>query len=166
VAYTHTLPAAHKAHPRNKTDEQLRLLAEHDGFVGLTFFPAFLRNGPNATIDDYLEAAEHVIDVVGEERVGIGTDFTEDQPPAFFDYITRDKGEGRRLVEFGPVVLPQGLQRIADLRALPEAMAGRGWSEQRVRRVLGENWLGFLREVWGADELRAGVSPAGARADR
>lgn len=148
VAYTHTLPAAHRAHPRNKTDEELRLIAEHGGFVGLTFFPAFLRNGPAATVDDYLDAAEHVIEVAGPDRVGIGTDFTQERPPEFFDYITRDKGYGRRLVEFGPVLLPPGLRRIEDLPNLTAALVRRGWPEQRIRGFMGENWLAFLREAW------------------
>lgn len=148
VAYTHTLPAAHRGHPRNKTDEELRLIAEHGGFVGLTFFPAFLRNGPGATIDDYLAAAEHVMDVAGAQAVGIGTDFTEDRPASFFDYITRDKGYGRRLTEFGDVVLPVGLRRIEELPNLTTAMERRGWDERRIRGFLGENWLAFLRAVW------------------
>ncbi|HAU11710.1 MAG TPA: hypothetical protein DCS41_09590, partial [Gammaproteobacteria bacterium] len=29
------------------------------------------------------------------------------------------------------------------------AMVRRGWSERRIRRILGENWVSFLREVWG-----------------
>lgn len=148
VAYTHTLPAAHKQHPRNKTDEQLRLIAEHDGFIGLTFFPAFLRHGAASTVDDYLDATEHVMDVAGESSVGIGTDFTEERSPAFFDYITRDKGYGRRLTEFGPVSLPDGLRRVEDLPNLTAAMERRGWDESRIRRFLGENWLRFLEEAW------------------
>jgi membrane dipeptidase len=148
VAYTHTLPSACREHPRNKTDDELRLIAEHGGFVGLTFFPAFLRRGPDSTIDDYLDAAEHVMSVAGEERVGIGTDFTEGRSPAFFDYISRDKGYGRRLVDLGPVVLPEGLRRIEDLPNLACAMQRRGWSEPRIRRFLGENWLRFLRDAW------------------
>jgi membrane dipeptidase len=39
VAYTHILPAALKAHPRNKSDEEIRFIVEHGGFVGVTMFP-------------------------------------------------------------------------------------------------------------------------------
>ena len=42
VAYTHCLPAGLKAHPRNKSDEQLRFIADRGGFVGVTMFPPFL----------------------------------------------------------------------------------------------------------------------------
>jgi len=39
VAYSHCLPAGLKAHPRNKSDEELRFIADHGGFVGVTMFP-------------------------------------------------------------------------------------------------------------------------------
>jgi membrane dipeptidase len=148
VAYTHTLPAAHRAHPRNKSDDELRLLAEHGGFVGLTFFPAFLRNGPDSTVDDYLDAAEHVIDLVGKDRVGIGTDFTQGRDAAFFDFISRDRGYGRRLVDLGTVGLPRGLSSVADLPLITQALEERGWDEALIRGFIGENWLTFLGEVW------------------
>ena len=83
VCYTHTLPAAQSPHPRNKSDEELRLLAQHDGFVGATAFPAFLRIGDESTIEDYLDAVEYLVDTVGEQQVGIGTDFTEGRGPDF-----------------------------------------------------------------------------------
>jgi membrane dipeptidase len=148
VAYTHTLPAAQRAHPRNKTDEELKLIANHDGFVGLTFFPPLLRRGPESTIDDYLDAAEHVMNLVGEAQVGIGTDFTENRPAEFFEYISHDKGAGRRLVDFGEIAFAEGLRSVADLPNLTLAMQRRGWADERTRGFLGENWLTFLAEVW------------------
>lgn len=151
VAYSHCLPAGLKAHPRNKSDEQLRFIVEHGGFVGVTLFPPFLKNGPDSTVDDYVEAIDYVIDICGESSVGIGTDFTEGQPPEFFDWITRDKGDGRKLTEFGEIRNPEGMRRIADFPNLTAAMVRAGWSEARIERVLGSNWLGLLREVWGAE---------------
>ena len=56
VAYTHILPAALKAHPRNKTDEQIRFIAERGGFVGVTMFPPFLAKGNDASVDDLVAA--------------------------------------------------------------------------------------------------------------
>ena len=92
VAYSHCLPAGLKAHPRNKSDEQLRFIAERGGFVGVTMFPAFLKKGTSATVEDYVEAIEYVINLCGEDIVGIGTDFTQGYDKAFFDWITHDKG--------------------------------------------------------------------------
>jgi membrane dipeptidase len=56
VAYTHCLPAGLKQHPRNKSDAQLRFIADQGGFIGVTMFPPFLKRGPQSTVDDYVEA--------------------------------------------------------------------------------------------------------------
>jgi membrane dipeptidase len=94
VACTHILPAALKAHPRNKSDEEIRFIADHGGFVGVTMFPPFLARGNEATVKDYIAAIDYVIRIAGEDNVGIGTDFTQDQDDAFFEYLCHDKGYG------------------------------------------------------------------------
>lgn len=148
VAYTHCLPLGLKEHPRNKSDEELKFIADHGGFVGVTMFPPFLKKGVESTVDDYIEAIEYVLDRVGEAQVGIGTDFTQGHGEDFFDYITRDKGYGRRLTRFGEIINPEGIRRIGDFPNLTAAMQRRGWPEARIRRVMGENWKRFLGEVW------------------
>ncbi|KWA37058.1 peptidase M19 [Burkholderia territorii] len=150
VTYSHCCPAALKAHPRNKTDDQLREIAEANGFVGVTMFMPFLRRGADATIDDYLEAIEYVIDVIGEDKVGIGTDFTQGYSTEFFDWITHDKGRYRRLTDFGKVVNPEGIRTIGEFPNLTAAMQRAGWSESLIRKVMGENWLRVFGEVWNA----------------
>jgi len=149
VAYTHCLPSGLEQHPRNKSDEELRFIAEHGGFVGVTMFPPFLRRGIESTVDDYVEAMDYVIELAGEDRVGIGTDFTQGHERAFFDWITHDKGYARKLTEFGEIVNPEGIRTIGEFGNLTAAMLRAGWSESKVRKVLGENWLRLLGEVWG-----------------
>jgi membrane dipeptidase len=82
VAYTHVLPAALKPHPRNKSDEEMRFIAARGGFVGVTMFPPFLARGNDATVEDYVAAIDYVAGIAGEDNVGIGTDFTQDQDKA------------------------------------------------------------------------------------
>jgi membrane dipeptidase len=149
-AYTHCAPAALKAHPRNKTDEQLRFIVERGGFVGVTMFPPFLKRGTSATVDDYVEAMEYVIDLCGEDQVGFGTDFTQGYDRPFFDWITHDKGYARKLTEFGDIINPAGMREIKDYPNLTAAMEKRGWKEERIRKVMGENWVRVLKAVWGA----------------
>jgi len=149
VAYTHIAPAALKAHPRNKSDAQIRFIAERGGFVGVTMFPPFLARGVKATVDDYVAAIDHVVSVAGQDCVGIGTDFTQDQDRAFFDWLTHDKGYARELVEFGEIVNPEGIRRIGDFPNLTAAMERARWPERKIRKVMGENWLRVLGEVWG-----------------
>ena len=150
VAYSHCLPSGLKDHPRNKTNEQLKFIADSGGFIGVTMFPPFLKNGANSTIDDYVEAIDYVVNLVGEDCIGFGTDFTQGHDDSFFQWITHDKGSGRKLVEFGEISNPVGLQTLGEYPNLTEAMLRAGWSENKVRKVMGENWLRLLREVWGA----------------
>lgn len=149
VAYTHCLPGALKAHPRNKSDEQLRFIVERGGFVGVTMFPPFLRRGTESTVDDYVEAIEYVIKLCGEDQVGFGTDFTQGYDRKFFEWITHDKGYARKLTEFGEIVNPAGIREIKDYPNLTAAMQKRGWKESRIRKVMGENWVRLLKDVWG-----------------
>ena len=149
VCYSHCLPSALKEHPRNKSDEELRFMADNGGFIGVTMFPAFLRRGTESTVDDFVEAIDYVIGVVGEDCVGIGTDFTQGFEREFFEYLNHDKGHGRKLVEFGDIINPEGFRTIGEFPNLTAAMERAGWSAERVMKVLGENWLAFLKEVWG-----------------
>ncbi len=149
VAYSHCLPSALKAHPRNKSDRDLRFMAERGGFIGVTMFSPFLAQGDDATVDDYVAAIDYVVDIAGEDVVGIGTDFTQGQDQAFFDTLTHDKGYARRLTEFGEFVNPEGMRRIGDFPNLTAAMQRAGWPEPKIRKIMGENWLRLLAEVWG-----------------
>lgn len=148
VAFSHCLPAALKQHPRNKSDEDLRYIADRGGFVGVTFFPPFLSKGIASTIEDFIDAIEYVINVAGEAQTGIGTDFTQDHDQAFFDYITHDKGYGRKLTSFGDIINPEGIRRIEDFPNLTAAMERRGWPASRIERIMGQNWIAMLDRVW------------------
>lgn len=150
VAYTHCCPAGLKDYPRNKTDEELKFIADRGGFVGVATYPPFMPWGDDSTVEHCVEVFEYVINVVGEDGVGIGTDFTQDQDLAFFEWLRRDKGHGRALVPGKPRVpkLPEGLARLEEFPNLTQAMQRRGWSESRIRKVIGENWLRMLGEVW------------------
>ena len=150
VCYSHCLPSGLKEHPRNKSDAELRFIAEHGGFVGVTMFTPFLRAGVDATIDDYCEAIEYVMNIVGEDAIGIGTDFTQGHDQGFFEWLTHDKGYARRLTNFGTIVNPKGIRTIGEFPNLTEALLKRGLSETQVRKIMGENWVRVLKDVWGA----------------
>jgi membrane dipeptidase len=150
VAYTRILPAAQKSHPRNKSDEEIRFIVEDGGFVGVTMFPPFLARGNNSTVDDYVAAIDHLISIADEENVGIGTDFTQDQDDDFFEYICYDKGNRWRVTgPSGDFVNPAGMRRIGDFPNLNATMERAGWRETKLRKIMGENWLRLLADVWG-----------------
>ena len=149
VAYSHCLPSGLKDHPRNKSDEELKFIADHGGFVGVTMFAPFLKNGINSTIEDYVEAIRYVYNIVGEDSIGIGTDFTQGQDQAFFEYLTHDKGYARRLTNFGKIINPEGIRTLGEFPNLTEALLKDGFTETQVRKIMGENWVRLLEDVWG-----------------
>jgi membrane dipeptidase len=79
----------------------------------------------------------------------VGTDFTQGYGREFFEWITHDKGYGRRLTRFGEVINPEGLRTIGDLPNLTAAMEKRGLPKGRIQKIMGENWMSLLRTVWG-----------------
>lgn len=149
VCYSHCLPAGLKEHPRNKSDEQLRFIADNGGFVGVTMFPAFLPRGTESTVDDYVAAVDYVVNIVGEDVVGIGTDFTQGHQNSFFEWITHDKGDGRQLTKFGEITAIDGIESIGAFPNLTAAMERAGWPEEKISKIIGGNWMRVLREVWG-----------------
>jgi membrane dipeptidase len=151
VCYTHVAPRALHDHPRNRTDEELRFLADHGGFIGVSTYPLFLPRGYDSTLDDAVAAIDYVIGVAGEENVGFGTDFLQDQDQPFLDWVAHDKGTARRVLVRrgdGKPPMPKGLETLGDFANLTAAMQRRGWREGRIRKVLGENWLRVFAQVW------------------
>ncbi len=149
VCYSHCLPSGLKDHPRNKSDAELKFIADHGGFVGVTMFAPFLKRGVDSTIDDYVEAIRYVFNLVGEEQIGIGTDFTQGHDQAFFERLVHDKGYARRLTNFGEIINPLGMRSVGEFPNLTAALLKGGFSSSQVRRIMGENWIRLLEKVWG-----------------
>ena len=152
VMYSHIAPNTFKKFERNKTDEELRFLADHDGYIGVSLHPPFLHRGNDSTMEDYLELIEHTIGVAGEDHVGIGTDYLFGPPldAALWVKLIRDKHHARKLTE---VVMPElrypaGLDGMRGFRLIPQTMLDCGWKEPSVRKVMGENFLRFLEKAW------------------
>ncbi len=109
---------------RNLDDAQIRLIAESGGVVGVIFESGFLSDSP-PTVVDVVDHIEHVIRVGGEESVAIGTDYD------------------------GAIIPPRDLKSPLQMPRLVDEMLRRGWSEQRIKRVLAENALRVIREYRG-----------------
>ncbi len=148
VVFSHVLPADLKAHPRNKETRQLRAVADGGGLVGVTMFPPFLPRGIASTVDDYAGIIEWMVDHCGEDHVAYGTDFTQGHGEPFFEWITRDKGYARQVTRFGEIKNPKDIERIEDTPNLTAALERRRWSLSRVEKVMGLNWVAYLKRVW------------------
>lgn len=152
VCISHCLPSALHDVKRNKPDELFAACAEKGGLIGISLFAPGLKAGNDATVEDVLDAMEHVINLVGEDHVGVGTDFSLDRPrPSdWLLWANRDKGTARTLTEFGSVKInkPLGIRRMTDMPNMTARMLARGWSEATIRKLLGQNWLKLLETAW------------------
>lgn len=150
--FSHIQPHGLKAGKRNKSDELIKALAARGGIIGLSEFGPAMIHGNDSTIDDYVGSLEYVISIAGEDHVGVGSDASQGhgRPSPFMDWCNRDKGYARMLTAFasGKVVKPLG--PLSERAKLADAMGRAGWNESIMRKVLGGNWLAYLKSVWGA----------------
>ncbi|KAI1633528.1 renal dipeptidase family [Biscogniauxia mediterranea] len=150
--FSHILPGGLKDHPRNKPDYLIKLIGEKGGFVGLSQFGPHMQKGNDSTIDDYVDAIDYIIGLIGEDLVGIGSDASEghSRPSEFLEWCNKDKGYARRLTPWGSQKVVKPLGPLAERAELACAMARKGWSEEKMRKVLGENWLNYLENIFGS----------------
>ena len=151
VACTHANARSHFNHVRNKTDDALRLLAEKGGVVGANAYPPFLPRGFDSNLDDYVDTIDDLVERVGIDHVGIGTDFTQDQPKTFFDWIFAQQGTKYPLEPLGypdPLIHPRDIETPDKFPNLAGALIGRGYKAEDVSKILGGNWLRLFQRVW------------------
>jgi len=141
--------------PRNKRDEELRLLAERGGVIGIYIMP-YLRSSGQVMADDVVKHIDYAVNVCGEDHVGLGTDGTTsavDVTPEFkkkfADEIAErqkrgisDPGERADSFTFAPDLnMPRRFEKIAWL------LSQRGYTDARIEKVLGGNFARLFREV-------------------
>jgi membrane dipeptidase len=157
ISINHTGCRALNDVPRNKSDEELRAVAEKGGFIGIYFMP-FLATSSKATAADVVAHIDHAVKVCGEDHVGIGTDGGTtpiDDLAAYRAFVARQI-ENRRKAGIGaPGENADTLPLVLDLTGptqfekLVHLLARRGYPERRIDKILGLNFLAFAREIWG-----------------
>ncbi len=112
---------------RNLTDKQLDAIKETDGMVGLNFGVAFLRedghNDPDTPLTSMVRHIDYLVERVGIDRVGFGSDFDGTSVPA-------------------------ELKDAAGLQKLIAALRSAGYDDAALRKIGHENWLRVLRKTW------------------
>ncbi|MEM7414999.1 MAG: dipeptidase [Gemmatimonadota bacterium] len=123
VIWSHASARALHDHPRNVPDQVLRRLPANGGVVMVTFVPSFLTRNDEATIGDVADHIEHIAEIAGVDHVGIGSDFD------------------------GIASTPVGLEDVSTFPALLAELSRRGWSDEDLRKVAGENVMRAWREA-------------------
>jgi membrane dipeptidase len=155
VAITHTGCAALTDTPRNKRDEELRLLADHGGVVGIYIMP-YLRASGQVMAEHVIRHIDYAVNLCGEDHVGIGTDgtisavdITPEFKQKFAEEVAERKkrgiaalGENAASYTFAPDLnSPRRMEKIAAL------LAQRGYADARIEKILGGNFARLWREV-------------------
>jgi len=157
VVFSHTGCAAVAEHPRNRTDAELRAVADKGGVAGIYFMP-YLRVGHQPTADDVIRHLQHAVDVAGEDHVSIGSDggispqVVDDAFRARFAEITRTRVEAGIAApgetETG-YLFASDLNTPRRLETLAGMLAARGWTDTRIEKVLGLNLTRVFATAWG-----------------
>lgn len=157
VAFTHSLCKAVRDYPRGKTDEQIKAMAEQEGVMGIVTVPFFVNNPWQSTLDDVLNHVEHVINLVGINYVGIATDHGTVFPKRLSDEMNKELLDTTRGVPSGfrpehqvdfNETGPKGMQNWTEWPNITRGLVSRGYSDQDIKKVLGENWIRLFKKVW------------------
>jgi membrane dipeptidase len=107
-------------HPRNLTDDQIKLIIKRNGFIGINFFPEFLVGKGNvATSDDIVNHIKHIFKLGGIDNVGLGSDFSG--------------------IEYTPV----DMTNCATFNVLYKKLKVNGFSEQELTKICYKNFYDF-----------------------
>lgn len=148
-------------HPRNITDNQIKVCAQSNGVIGLAPFGAFtLPEGktewPN--LDDFMEHINHVVELTGStNHVGIGTDMSLGSYPPHKPNPWGEPAAAGHTARYnehvtGRVRSPK--RSLKDFNSYPqitnliEALEANGYSERDIEKILGGNLLRVFDEVW------------------
>ena len=110
-------------HPRNLTDEQLRLMIREGSYVGMNFYPWFLSNEGKADLQRVVEHIDHICQLGGEKIVGFGSDFD------------------------GIECVPEGLEHAGKMPALIDALKARGYDNATIEGIAGKNLLTYYSRI-------------------
>ena len=157
LVISHTGARALADHPRNTADETIKAVADKGGVVGVYFMP-FLTLDSHPKGSDLIAHIEHVANVAGEDHVGLGTD--NGVLPQIVDAeSTRKLNEwAQKRIDAGIAAPGEGLNvwpMVADYnsvdryRRLAADLQKRGWSEARLEKLFGGNFLRVYKEAWG-----------------
>ncbi|MEY4545685.1 MAG: hypothetical protein RL685_1880 [Pseudomonadota bacterium] len=123
---THTGVSGVHPHWRNLDDEQLRAIAATGGTIGVMYHSSFLGDPAlGGRLLSIVRHLEHIIRVVGEDHASLGSDWD------------------------GAIITPRDMPTCIELPRLVHAMLERGWSPERVQKVLGGNFLRTLAALRG-----------------
>ena len=153
IAITHANPTFWHAAKRNKSDELLKILSKNDGMLGLSLYPHHLKNGTNCSLESFCEMVAKTADLMGAEKIGIGSDLCLNQPDTVVEWMrngtwakAKNFGEGTKKNSGFPKQ-PEWFTDARGFSNLESGLSKIGFSENEIRGVLGDNWFNFYKRM-------------------
>lgn len=144
VTFSHNAAFTLRPTSRTRKDEELSACAEKGGLIAITAVPNSLSDDPEQDINCVLDHYDYMVNLVGVDHVGIGTDTNVGDHVAFHRVM---------LGRDGPSQLPapylNGLESPADGKNIIRGLISRGYSDEDVKKLVGGNALQFFRRVMG-----------------
>jgi len=161
VIFSHSNPSRLAPNPRNIDDEQMRACAARGGLIGLVAWgPLVMRPGTThwPTLDEYIDMIAYAADLLGgtsplafSTDMSLGTYPRHDadpwgEPPfpniaeAYGRHVTADTRSAKRSLD--------GFSDYAHVLDLADRMLTRGFTDQDIGGILGENALALFARVW------------------
>jgi membrane dipeptidase len=127
---------------RNISDEQIKMVGERHGVIGINSVLVSPRE-EESTLDRYVDHIEHIADLIGFEGVGIGFDFFE------FIYRQWPESKQKELAEklTTPHFIPD-LRNHSHARNLTRKLIERGFSDEQIEKILRANWMRIFKRFF------------------
>jgi membrane dipeptidase len=152
VTANHTAARRLFDHARGKKDDALKAIADTGGVIGVVAAPPFLTRDQHPTIELMLDHIDYIANLIGWRHVALGTDWPLQAPD---DVLLATLGEAAKDMGFreeDQLDLTKRLIGFDDIRDLPNITRGlvkRGYDDEQVKGILGENALRVFEEICG-----------------
>lgn len=126
---------------RNISDEQIRMVGERRGVIGINAVLVSPRKD-EATLDRYVDHIEHVAGLIGIDGVGIGFDF--------FEFLYRQWPESEKQDLAAKFTTPHFIPELtnhAHAQNLTRKLIERGFSDEQIAKILFGNWMRIFEQL-------------------
>ena len=126
---------------RNISDEQIKMVGQRGGVVGLNAI-LVSANKEKATIDHYVDHIEHVIELIGIDHVAIGFDFCE----YLFQQLPPNVIKELAAKLTTPHFIPD-LTNHSHARNVTRKLIERRFTDEQIEKILFRNWMRIFEEL-------------------
>ena len=155
VIFSHSGCYALCPHPRNVSDRNIRAMAEGGGVFCVYNQSGWLTQDPTISIDHFIAHVQHVIDLAGEDHVGVGTDqdavdmtaMRPDEARRHQETFERRRAEFPQLTWAVPHMRVPELSHPQRLLHLAQALDARGYRTGTIEKIIGGNYARVFGEI-------------------